>query len=117
MRRIVLFAAVLLAGCATAPEPAPQPLPSPVAPGPRVSGALIGLTAGELVQRLGTPALQIREGQGLKLQFRASSCILDAYLYAPPSGQGPERVAHVDTRLRSGSDTDQRGCVAALEGA
>jgi len=89
----------------------------PVTPAPQVRGELIGLTAGELVQRLGTPALQIREGQSLKLQFRGSSCILDAYLYTPTSGQGPERVTHVDARLRSGADMDQRGCVAALEGA
>ena len=117
MRQIILLAVFLLAGCATAPEPVAQPLPSPVAPAPQVRGELIGLTAGELVQRLGTPALQIREGSGLKLQFRAASCILDAYLYMPASGHGPERVAHVDARLRSGADTDQRGCVAALEGA
>ena len=117
MRRIVLFAAILLAGCATAPEPSPQPQPLAAAPVPQVRGELIGLTAGELVQRLGTPALQIREGAGLKLQFRGSNCILDTYLYMPASGQGPERVAHVDARLRSGADTDQMGCVAALEGA
>jgi hypothetical protein len=117
MRRIVLFATVLLAGCATAPEPSPQPASIPVATTPAARGPLIGLTVGELVQRLGTPALQIREGQGLKLQFRASSCVLDAYLYTPPSGQGAERVAHVDARLRSGADTDQTACVAALEGA
>ena len=75
------------------------------------------MTAGELVQRLGTPVLQIREGRSLKLQFRASSCILDAYLYPPASGQGVERVTYVDTRLRSGIDTDQAGCIAALGGA
>ena len=111
--------ALFTASCATTPAPAP-PTPQAVVivpPAPAVRGELIGLTAGELVQRLGTPALQVREGQGLKLQFRGSSCILDAYLYTPPSGQGVERVAHVDARLRSGADTDQRGCVAALEGA
>jgi hypothetical protein len=118
MRRILLFAAVLLTGCATAPEPTRQPSSIPVViTRPAARGPLIGLTIGELVQRLGTPALQIREGQGLKLQFRASSCVLDAYLYTPPSGQGAERVAHVDARLRSGADTDQTACVAALEGA
>ena len=116
MRRLLIFTAVLVAGCATAP-PTPQPQPTPVVQVPPQRGDLVGLTAGELVQRLGTPALQIREGQSLKLQFRAPSCILDAYLYLPPSGQGLERVTHVDARLRSGVDTDQRGCVAALEGA
>jgi hypothetical protein len=116
VRRFLIFAASLVAGCATAP-PAPEPQPTPVTQAPPERGDLVGLTASELVQRLGTPALQIREGQSLKLQFRAPSCILDAYLYLPASGQGPERVTHVDARLRSGVDTDQRGCVAALEGA
>ena len=119
MRRYLAFATIfvatlIIAGCATAPQ---QPTPTPVTPSPHVRGNLIGMTAGELVQWLGTPALQIREGPSLKLQFRASTCILDAYLYPPVSGQGPDRVTYVDARLRSGADTDQRGCVAALEGA
>jgi hypothetical protein len=117
MRRILIFSSLFVAGCAAAPErPTPQPtLVTPAKPHSR--GDLIGLTAGELVQRLGSPALQVREGQGLKLQFRASRCILDAYLYPPPGAAGPERVTWVDARLRSGADTDQRGCVAAIEGA
>jgi hypothetical protein len=117
MRRILAFATLLfVAGCATAPQPQPQPT-SVTPPKPHIRGDLIGLTAGELVQRFGSPALQVREGQGLKLQFRASRCILDTYLYPPAGAAGPERVTYVDARLRSGADTDQRGCVAALEGA
>ena len=80
-------------------------------------GELIGMTASELVQRLGTPALQIREGRSLKLQFRDSRCIVDAYLYAPANAAGPERVAHVDARLRSGAETDPRTCIAAMSRA
>ena len=119
MRRIALIAAVLVAGCTPTPDvqqaPAPAAGPSPVTPIPQMRGALIGLTASELVQRLGNPALQIREGQSLKLQFRAPSCILDAYLYRSTGGQGAERVAHVDTRVRSGADTNQSACIASLE--
>ncbi len=120
MRRITFIAALLVAGCTTTPQSAPRVDPPqfparPVSPiVPQERGGLIGLTAAELVQRLGSPALQIREGQSLKLQFRSASCILDAYLYRPGSGQGPERVAHVDTRLRSGADTNQSACIAAL---
>lgn len=114
MRRLLIFATLFVAGCATAPE---QPQPSPATPSLHVRGDLIGMTVGELVQRLGTPALQIHEGSSLKLQFRGPRCILDAYLYPPASGAGPDRVTYVDTRLRSGADTDQTGCVAALEGA
>lgn len=117
MRRILLLSALFVAGCATAPEP-PRPPAATVTPAtPQVRGELIGLTAGQLVQRLGTPTLQVREGAGLKLQFRATRCILDAYLYPPLGVAGPERVTYVDARLRSGADTDQRGCVAAIEGA
>ena len=124
MRRIALIAALLapmFAGACTptpdiqAPSPTPSsPLPV-VTPLPQQRGTLIGLTAAELVQRFGNPALQIREGQSLKLQFRSASCILDAYLYRPASGQGVERVAHVDARLRSGADTNQSACIASLD--
>ena len=118
MRRIPVFAALLLAGCATAPEqPQPQPRPLLVTPAPPLRGELIGLTASELVQRLGSPALQVREGQSLKLQFRGSRCILDTYLYPPLNSSGPERVAHVDARLPSGTETDPRTCVATLSRA
>ncbi len=115
MRLFVPIAALLLAGCATAPEPTPTQVPQrlPATPSPQLRGELIGMTASELVQRLGTPALQIREGRSLKLQFRGSRCILDAYLY-PPANAGPERVAHVDARLRSGVETDARICVAGM---
>ena len=120
MRRIVLIAALLVAGCTPTPDiqapSLPPPGPSPVVtPMPQQRGGLIGLTAAELVQRLGNPALQIREGQSLKLQFRSPACILDAFLYRPAGGQGVERVAHVDTRLRSGADTNQSACIAALD--
>jgi len=117
MRRFLALTTLFVAGCATAPQQQPQPQPTPVRPAPQLRGDLIGMTAGELVQRLGTPALQIREGQSLKLQFRSPNCILDAYLYPPADRSGPERVAHVDARLRSGVDTDQRRCIAALGGA
>ena len=84
MRRIFFFAAAMsLAGCATqAPQPEPVK-PPPVVETPVVRSDLIGMSAGDLIQRMGQPALQVREGSGLKLQFRGRSCILDAYLYPP----------------------------------
>src|SRR5688572_17523416 len=120
MRRIALLAALLAplfaAACTPTPDvqPPQAPPPRPLPAVPQQRGDLIGLTAAELVQRLGNPALQIREGQSLKLQFRSPACILDAYLYRPAGGQGLERVAHVDARLRSGADTNQSACIAAL---
>jgi hypothetical protein len=113
MRRILRFAAALfLAGCATAPEPTPEPQAPP--PKPEVKTDIMGLTSGELIQRFGQPALQVREGQGLKLQFRGRTCILDAYLYPPVGAVGAEKVLSVDTRLSNGSDTPQAACIASL---
>ena len=106
---------LFLSACASRPVPTVT-APAPVQQTPIVrSGLLLGLTAGELIQRLGQPALQVREGAGLKLQFRGRICVLDAYLY--PSTAGGERVTHIDTRLTSGADTDQAGCIASLDRA
>jgi hypothetical protein len=118
MRRILLIAALVAAGCTPTPDvQQPSPPPSrPVPVVPQERGDLIGLSAADLVQRLGNPALQIREGQSLKLQFRAEGCVLDAYLYLPASGQGVQRVAHVDARRPSGAEIDQRTCIAAIRG-
>ena len=118
MRKIALFAIVLVAGCTPdvqrpqPPAPPQAPRAIPVAPPQR--GDLAGLTAAELVQRFGNPALQIREGQSLKLQFRGTACIIDAYLYPTQSGA---RVTHVDARRHSGAEMDQRACIAAFRGS
>jgi hypothetical protein len=114
MRRILPFAAALaLAGCATRPAPQPEP-EAPAPQQPQIRSDLTGMTTGELIQRFGQPALQVREGRSLKLQFRGRTCILDAYLYPPVGGVGPEKVMHVDTRLSNGSDTPQAACIASL---
>jgi pimeloyl-ACP methyl ester carboxylesterase len=113
MRRLVLASTLILAGCATRPQPqqpAQQiPPPEPVSPQAR---QILGLTPNELVGHFGKPALQIREGNSLKLQFRGRSCVLDAYLYPQSGGY---RVTHVDTRSPSGVDMDQAACIFALE--
>ena len=114
MRRLVLALTLFVAGCATAPQqqPAPQPVPVVVQTSPQTR-KLIGLTANELVGYFGHPALQVREGASLKLQFRGRQCVLDAFLY-PQSG-GVLRVTYVNTRLPSGADTDQAACISDLE--
>ena len=107
---------LLLAACATAPQ---QPQATTAAPQPptqpQETSSLVGLSAQELVGRFGPPALQVREGTSLKLQFRGRACVLDAYLY--PSGNNPAalRVTHVDTRGPSGMDYSQAACVTSLE--
>ena len=116
MHRIIpAIAAMSLAGCMARAPQQPEPVkPAPIPQAPEIRSDLTGMTAGELIQRMGQPALQVREGAGLKLQFRGRSCILDAYLYPPTQGTGAERVTHVDTRLVNGNDTSQASCIASL---
>lgn len=112
MRRfLVVSLTLVLAGCATAPQQTPASAP-PQAP-PEETSSLVGLTPQELVGRFGAPALQIREGTSLKLQFRGTRCVMDAYLY-PSGASGVLKVTHIDTRLPSGGDIDQAACVFAL---
>lgn len=114
MRHLLVSASfVLLAACATRPQTGE---PQPPSPDQHVHGPIIGLTSQEVVQLLGTPVLQIREGNSLKLQFRHRYCVLDAYLYPPPGAAGPYRVTYVDTRTRSLVPVDQDSCLHAFEG-
>ena len=111
MRRLlVLSASLLLAACASRPASVEQP---PAPPSAHTRGGIIGLTADELVRRLGTPVLQIREGESWKFQFRNGTCVLDAYLY--PAGSAPYRVTYVDARTRSLAEVDQALCIDSLE--
>ena len=118
MRRLTPALALLLAACAT-PRDDLAPIPDPAARihAAHQHGHLIGLTAPELGELFGQSALQVREGPGLKLQWRGGGCVLDAYLYQAPNGQGLERAAHIDTRLTSGASTDPSSCEASLEAA
>jgi hypothetical protein len=112
MRRLVFASTLFLAACATSPQQPPQqqlPPPQPTSPQTR---QILGLTPNELVGHFGRPALQIREGASLKLQFRGRRCVLDTYLYPQ---NGALRVTHIDARTPSGVDTDQAACIFALE--
>jgi hypothetical protein len=114
MRRLIVFSTLFLAACATRPQqPAPvQPPPAQTPTSPQAR-QLMGLTPNDLVGHFGSPALQVREGTSLKLQFRGRSCVLDAYLY--PSTGGQLRVTHIDARAISGVDTNQAACILDLE--
>ena len=113
MRRILALALLTAAGCAQVPKEPVTPPVTPVVPQPRESGTLIGLTGAELVGRFGRPELQIREGNSLKIQFRSSRCVLDAFLY--PGAGAQYRVTHVEARALSGVDITQPACISDLE--
>jgi hypothetical protein len=114
MRRLlVLSLALPLASCMTAPRQPAAPQPAPAEPQPEEQSSVVGLTPQELVGRFGAPALQIREGSSLKLQFRGRRCVMDAYLY-PAGSSAVLKVTHVDTRLPSGGDIDQAACIFSL---
>ena len=115
MRRLILLSTLLLAACATAPRPSAPEVAEVVETPTTARSGLVGLTTAELVGHFGNPALQVREGTSLKLQFRARSCVLDAYLYPAQGGGGVLRVTHIDTRTPSGADMDQAACISALE--
>ena len=116
MRRLVLASALLLSACATRPQQPETVSAPPVATPPQQQPrGLIGMTPSDLMHHFGTPALQIREGVSLKLQFRGRACVLDAYLYPSGGATGPLRVTHVDTRAPSGADYSQAACVTSLE--
>ncbi len=115
MRRYLTVSLLLFAAaCAprpqatTTPVPAPQPPPQPTR-----QSSLTGSNIDDLVGHFGKPVLQIHEGNSVKLQFRGSRCVLDAYLY--PGRDGQLRVTYVDTRAPSGADTNQATCISALE--
>jgi hypothetical protein len=109
MRYPILLTTLLVSACATAPRTAEPALPPPQ-PIVRDPAGLVGLSAAEVIGKLGPPTLQIREGAGLKLQFRNSRCVIDTYLYASARG-APEKVEHVDTRAPSGVDANEQVCV------
>jgi hypothetical protein len=112
MRYIVLAAVLFLSACTPDTVPPPQ-APLPPQQSTQVVNDITGFTAPDLIRRFGSPAFQVREGTGLKMQWRGIACVLDAYLY--PAAGNVDRVLHVDTRLASGNEASQAACIAALE--
>lgn len=115
MRYLVPISLVLLAGCATTPPPVAVPLVS--APlRPTGLQAVLGQPAQALIAEFGAPALDTKEAQARRLQFRSGICVLDAYLYPPASG-GEAKVTYLDARMPDGRDIDRASCVSALKAA
>jgi hypothetical protein len=108
---IIAGSALLLAGCVGPPAARELPTTPPV-----ISTAglerVLGHDARSLVALFGEPELDVREGQGRKLQFIGPICVLDTYLY--PKGRHEPVVTYVDARQPDGRDIDRASCVAAL---
>jgi hypothetical protein len=114
MRILVTASAMLLlAACAPRVAAPVEPASTPATP-VRPTGGLFGVTANDLIARFGQPSFQVREGSGTKLQWSQNGCVLDAYLYPPPDGQGVARVAHIDTRRQSGDTVPLVTCLGLM---
>jgi hypothetical protein len=98
------------------PPPAMRRAPPPsarVQPIPGIEG-VIGAGEAELVRQLGTPRLDVWEGDARKLQFSALPCVLDVYLY-PGQGGGERRATYVEARRATdGREVDRAACISAL---
>ena len=131
---LVLPALLALAACGGSTEtirplPPPPPQPKAIRPAPPAAiqtqrprphiqvlpglEGVIGADADALTRQFGTPRLDVREGDARKLQWSATPCVLDAYLYPPESGGRPV-ATFVDARRGDGRDVDRAACVAAL---
>jgi hypothetical protein len=75
---------------------------------------VIGATQDELTRQFGPARLDVWEGDARKLQFSATPCVLDIYLYPAAQGREPQ-ASHVEARRASdGEEVDRIACVAAL---
>ena len=123
MKQFLPLAPILLLAACGGSDGADRPVPTVGAPTPRPVrhapletaglGSVLGADADSLVRQFGTPRLDIREGDGRKLQWQGAACILDAYLYPADRGRTPV-ATYLDARRGDGRDVDRAACVAAL---
>jgi len=133
-------AMLLLAACAATPPPRASttapPVTQPVAqPRPPVISDVPPPVAGfrapeimrgagldgviregpnSLMRQFGQPRLDVTEGDMRKLQFVASACVMDVFLYPLQPGHDP-RATWIDTRRASdGQAVDMLACMQAL---
>lgn len=99
--------------------PATGRTPSPAFVAPRVQSgsgldSVIGADARTLSRRFGETRIDLVEGDARKLQYAASSCVLDIYLYPLQAGGTPV-ATHVEARARQGGAAfDRAACIADL---
>lgn len=89
--------------------PPPSARPQPV---PGVEG-VIGVGEAELARQFGPPRLDVWEGDARKLQYSATPCVLDVFLY--PGAGGERRATYVEARRATdGREVDRAACIGAL---
>ncbi|MEQ9811233.1 MAG: hypothetical protein RLO50_00510 [Azospirillaceae bacterium] len=112
-RRAARLAGVLLTLCAAACQGGTT--------GPAITGAagtpiapdrLTGLDEAGVTALLGPPDLARSEADIRILQFRATTCVADVYLY--PAAEGGRVVTYSEARTTGGGSTDQAGCLGAI---
>jgi hypothetical protein len=91
----------------------PSAIAPPIVRAPAGMDRVLGRDARSLTQLFGTPAQDVREENGRKLQFSSNDCILDAYLYPPARGREPV-VTYVAARTLDGKDAERQSCINAL---
>lgn len=95
-------------------QPARQPVRQPEIQREVGFEGVIGSPAATLIKQLGTPRIDLVEGDARKLQFAGESCVLDIFLY--PTTPGAEPVAtQITARLRAGgAKADTGRCLAEI---
>ncbi len=108
MRFLPLTLTLLLAACATTAPPV-----VPVAAPPPGLSRLIGIDAVAVTRLLGPASLDRTEATARQLQFVRPPCVLDVFLYPPPSG-GTAVVRTAAARKPDGSKIDPGTCLSLI---
>lgn len=76
----------------------------------RGAEAFIGLSGGEVTDRLGEPALAAKEPPAQMWRYSLEDCTLYLFLY-PRDGENAVRVTHAEIALRDGARIEPRACL------
>ncbi len=133
MNKVVLLSVFFLTACGveiTSPEPsgplAPAPAPEEaflkleaeaipeILYEPALVESLKGLSPGDVIIRMGSPNLVMREELGQIMLFEHATCVFDVVFYAE-SIESPYRVTHLRSRTIQGQPIDKQLCLTAVK--
>ena len=75
--------------------------------------ALIGLTAPNVLETLGTPSFRRTDGAGEFWRYSNGYCHLHLYFYPPKAG-GAARTRHIEARSQGTARAETRLCINAV---